>query len=275
LKSVQIGLPVDPSGGNGLKIPVPATLNYDAWLGCTPEQDYSQDRVHPQSDDPKKLFGRPGWLRLNAYTCGMITGWGSHHLDIAHWAMGTEYSGPIAVEACAKWPGPDSFWDVHGSFDVKLHYRNGVVMRVSDELPNGIRFEGENGWIWVTRGPANSTKSIDASDPGLLTGRIDRKSILHRSPGWDHHLDWLEAIRDRKNDSTNAETGHRSCSACIVSWIGMKLGQPLKWDPEAEQFNDAAANRMLDRPERTPYGAFNAARRVGFTGFKSLRNVHA
>ncbi len=169
LKSVQIGLPMDPAGGNATEMPVPATLNYDAWLGCTPRVHYTEDRVHPQSDDPKKLFGRPGWLRLNAYTCGMITGWGSHHVDIAHWGMGAEYTGPIAVDAKAAWPGPDSFWDVHGKYSVKLTYANGVVTTISDELPNGVRFDGEDGWIWVTRGAANSTKSLAASDPKLLT----------------------------------------------------------------------------------------------------------
>ncbi len=271
LKSVQIGLPIDPAGGNAVAMPVPATLNYDAWLGGTPRVPYTEDRVHPQSDDLKKVFGRPGWLRLNAYTCGMITGWGSHHVDISHWSMGAEYTGPIAVDAKAVWPDADSFWDVHGKYSVKLTYANGVITTISDELPNGVRFEGEGGWIWVTRGAANSTKSLNASDPKLLqVPEAELKTRLHHSPNWDHHLDWLEAIRARKETVTNAETGHRSCSACLVSWIGMKLARPLKWDPHKEQFNDDEANRMLDRPEREPYGAFTAVKKAGFTKFKSL-----
>jgi predicted dehydrogenase len=271
LKSVQIGLPMDPAGGNATEMPVPATLNFDAWLGRTPKAPYTEDRVHPQSADPKKQFGRPGWLRLNAYTCGMITGWGSHHVDIAHWGMGTEYTGPIAVEARAAWPGTDSFWDVHGKYSVKLTYANGVTTTISDELPNGVRFEGEGGWIWVSRGSTTSAKALNSSDPKLLQlSEADLKTRLHRSPGWDHHLDWLQAVRERNEAVTNAETGHRSCAACLVSWIGMKLARPLKWDPEKEQFNDDEANRMLHRPERGPYGAFHAARKAGFTQFKSL-----
>ena len=117
---------------------------------------------------------------------------------------------------------------------------------------------------------------IIASDPKLLqVPDAELKTRLHRSPNWDHHLDWLEAIRERKEAVTNAETGHRSNSACLVSWIGMKLARPLKWDPEKEQFNDDEANRMLHRPEREPYGAFNAARKAGFTKFKSLPGSHA
>lgn len=276
LKFIQIGLPIDPAGGNAAAIPVPASLNYDAWLGCTPKVAYTEDRVHPQTDDPKKIFGRPGWLRLNAYTCGMITGWGSHHVDISHWGMGAEYSGPVAVDAKAQWPGRDSFWDVHGKYSVKLTYANGVITTISDELPNGVRFEGEDGWIWVTRGAAKSVKSLNASDPKLLAvPETELKTKLHRSPNWDHHLDWLEAIRERTKATTNAETGHRSNTACLVSWIGMKLGRPLKWDPEREQFNDDEANRMLHRPEREPYGAFRAAEKAGFKNFKTLRSSRA
>lgn len=271
LKSIQIGLPTDPAGGNAAKMPVPANLNYDAWLGCTPEVYYTEDRVHPQTDDVKKMFGRPGWLRLNQFTRGMITGWGSHHVDISHWGMGAELTGPVAVAAHAEWPGADSFWDVHGKYSVELRYANGVTTSINDELPTGIRFEGEDGWIWVNRGSISSTKSLNAHDPKVLqTPDSELNTKLHRSPDWDHHLDWLTAIRERKDAVTSAETGHRSNTACLVSWIGMKLGRPLKWDPEKEQFNDDEANRMLHRVERAPYGAFHAAQGAGFSKFKSL-----
>ena len=275
LRSVEIGLPIDPAGGNATAMTAPANLNYDAWLGCTPDAGYTEDRVHPQSDDPKKAFGRPGWLRLNAYTCGMITGWGSHHVDIAHWGMGAEYTGPVAVEARAEWPGQDSFWDVHGKYSVKLTYANGVTMTISDELPNGVRFHGEGGWIWVSRGIMNSTKALNASDPKLLqVPDAELKTRLHRSPDWDHHLDWLEAMRARKEAVTNPETGHRSCTTCIIAWIGMRLGRPLKWDPAGERFDDSDANRLIHRPERAPYGAFNAAAKGGFKKFKTLAGGH-
>lgn len=276
VKSIQIGLPIDPAGGNATETPIPATLDYDAWLGCTPRVPYTEDRVHPQTDDPKKLFDRPGWLRLNQFTCGMITGWGSHHVDISHWGMGTEYTGPITVDAKAAWPGPDSFWDVHGKYSVTLTYANGVVTTISDELPNGVRFEGEDGWIWVSRGSMNSTKALNASDLKLLqVPDSELKTQLHRSRDWDHHLDWLEAMRERKEAVTNAETGHRSNSACVLAWIGMKLGRPLQWNPDLEKFNDPEANRMLHRLERESYGAFHAAKKAGFTKFKSLTGNRA
>ncbi len=76
LKHVEVGLPGDPSGPEAPQMPVPTNLNYDAWLGSTPDVYYTEMRVHPQDS-----FDRPGWLRCEQFGAGMITGWGAHHVD--------------------------------------------------------------------------------------------------------------------------------------------------------------------------------------------------
>ncbi|MEI6196880.1 MAG: Gfo/Idh/MocA family oxidoreductase, partial [Verrucomicrobiota bacterium] len=76
LHTVKIGLPSDPSGAVEPEMPVPPNLNYDMWLGPTPQVPYTEKRVHPQND-----YSRPGWLRIDSHCLGMITGWGSHHVD--------------------------------------------------------------------------------------------------------------------------------------------------------------------------------------------------
>jgi hypothetical protein len=49
--------------------------------------------------------------------------------------------------------------------------------------------------------------------------------------------------------------GHRSCSACLVSHIAMKIDGKLHWDPVRERFIDNdQANAMLSRPQRFPFG---------------------
>jgi len=96
VQRVEVGLPGDPAGGNPQPMPVPPGFNYDAWLGSTPEVPYTVDRVMPTEG-----FDRPGWLRLEQFGAGMITGWGAHHVDTAHWGMGTELTGPVELEAMA------------------------------------------------------------------------------------------------------------------------------------------------------------------------------
>lgn len=263
IREVYIGLPVDPAGPEEPEMPVPANLNYDAWIGSTPMVYYTENRVHPQSPDLRKRYDRPGWLRCEQFGAGMITGWGAHHIDTAHWAMDTENTGPVEVTALAEFP-KKGLWDVHSSYHVRAKYANGVDMYISDLYPNGVKFVGEDGWIWVTRGryregePAEGQRSrvLDASDPRILRAGIkEGEARLHKSPNNDHHLDWLESIRTRKQPAAPAETGHRSCSACLVAHAAMRLNRTVKWDPAAERFEkDAEAQKMVARRQRAPYG---------------------
>lgn len=258
LKNVYVGLPGDPSGDEEPEMPVPPNLNYDMWLGSTPMVYYTEKRVHPQVG-----YDRPGWLRCEQFGAGMITGWGSHHIDSAHWGMGMERSGPIEVWGHADFP-KKGLWDVHGIFKTEALYDNGVRMVVSNELPNGIKFEGSEGWIFVTRGNyqatssdpvtnKDGTKPLDASDPKILKSVIGPDEF-HFIVSKDHHGNWLEAIRDNKPTIAPVEEAHRSCSACLVHHIVMKLDRKVYWDPKTEKFkNDDEANSRLSRPQRPAY----------------------
>lgn len=266
LHTVKIGLPSDPAGGSTTEIPVPSNLNYDMWLGCTPLAPYTKDRVHAQGADLKTRYGeRPGWLRLEEYCLGMITGWGSHHVDIAHWGMDTELTGPLTIDGKAEFP-KSGLWNVHGPYHIEMGYANGVTVIIDHKLPNGIRFEGSDGWIFVTRGAERVTasdpvpkgaaaKALQASNPDIFKTPLGKNDVrLHESPNGDHHLDWVNSIQTRKPAVTSVEQAHRSTSACITGWVAMKLGRKLKWDPAKEEFDDATANSMRSRPERGPYG---------------------
>lgn len=265
VQQILIGLPVDPSGDVEPEMPLPANLNYDMWLGSTPEVYYTEKRVHPQAPDLKTRYGRPGWLRCEQFGAGMITGWGAHHIDTAHWGMGTEYTGPVEIVATAEFP-KKGLWDVHGPFHVRAHYANGADIFISEMYPTGVKFIGEDGWIWVTRGAAvtlsdpavlkSGSPALDASDRKMLAAGIKPGEIhLHHSPKNDHHLDWLTGIKTRQPPAAPAEVGHRSCSACLLAHTAMKLDRQLGWDPQAERYiHDEEADATLSRPQRAPYG---------------------
>jgi myo-inositol 2-dehydrogenase/D-chiro-inositol 1-dehydrogenase len=259
LHTVKVGLPGDPSGPEAGEMPIPANLNYDMWLGETPYVYYTEIGVHPQVG-----YDRPGWLRREQFGAGMITGWGQHHFDSAAWGMDTEYTGPVSVEAVAEFP-KSGLWDVHGDFMVKAEYENGITMYTSGGFPNGIRYEGTEGWIFVSRGNYQATASdpvaqersaraLNASDPAILTSEIGEDEIhLYRSE--EQHGNWLDCVQSRKEPISPIEIGHRACSVCLLSHIAMKLPRKLDWDPVKERFiNDEEANSMLSRPQRAPYG---------------------
>jgi predicted dehydrogenase len=284
LKNVYVGLPGDPGGDVEPEMPVPKNLNYDAWLGSTPEVPYTEKRVHPQND-----YGRPGWLRCEQFGAGMITGWGAHHVDIAHWGMDTEYTGPVEISGNADFP-KSGLWNVHGLFRTEGIYANGVKMIISNEIPNGIKFEGTEGWIFVSRGnyrasasdPVQNTenaKSLTASNEKIIKSVIGENEInLYRSK--EQHGNWLDCIKTRVQPISPVEVGHRSCSTCLLHHIAMKLKRKIYWNPMEETFfkqgsvkvdlfdstgkpvgqreieveqPDDEANSLLNRPHRLGY----------------------
>jgi len=275
LKNVEIGLPIDPTKPDDPEQPVPANLNYDAWLGPTPDVYYTEQRVHSQQLNAKgelDISSRPGWLRNESYCLGMITGWGAHHFDVAHWGMNTELGGPSKVEGRGEFP-TNKIWNVHGSYDVQLSYPGDIRLHVSDKFQNGINFIGDEGWIFVARDEgatpsdpkSNAPGSrfwLTASDPKLL----DPAGLTVQFPhSTSHHKNWLESVKARNTATLSpAPIAHCANTACIVSWVAMKTARALTWDHAAQRFvGDDAANAMLSRPERAGHGAFNLAKSHG------------
>lgn len=258
VQRVEVGLPGDPAGGDPTPQPVPAGFDYDAWLGSTPEVPYTLDRVMPT-----KGFDRPGWLRMEQFGAGMITGWGAHHVDTAHWGMDTELTGPVEIWGQAEFPKA-GLWDVHGSFRTYGSYANGVVMTISGSFENGIKWIGDKGWIFVCRdsgttptgGMGAAEKAIiplRASDPKILESVIGPNEV-HLYTADDQHGNWLDCIHSRKAPTAPAEIGHRACTTCLLHWMAMKTDHHIHWNPSTETVQgDDIAGSLLSRHQRHPY----------------------
>lgn len=243
LQRVEVGFGTDPGCKPQPDMPVPSNLNYDMWLGQTPEAPYTEYRVHPQ-----KGYGRPGWLRMAAYGHGMITGWGSHHLDITQWGMDTEKTGPTEIVGEAVYP-KEGLWDVHGDFRIEYTYANGVKVICADEskCKQGVHFFGDKGSVYVRR------ESI-ATDPKTLVDEKFSPNDLRLYKSNNHKRNWLDCIKSRAETIAPVETGHRSCTVCLLGSIAMRLGRKLRWDPATERFiDDDEANAMRSRPMRAPW----------------------
>ena len=249
LKEIHVWVPAGLRDGPFAAKPVPSGLDWDFWQGQTPDVPYVEERCH--------LKFRYWW----EYSGGTLTDWGAHHNDIALWAVGPEPCGPVEVEGKRLIEMIPGGFTAFSEYEVQYTYANGVrhicrttkasgwngaVLDPKGQL-HGIRFEGTDGWIWVTRG------LIQASDPALLTTPLPAGAVrLYAS---DHHMDnFLSCVKQRKAPICDAETGHRSASMCHLGAISMRLGRKLRWDPAAEIFKgDDEANGMLARPMRKPW----------------------
>jgi predicted dehydrogenase len=267
LKTIKIGIGLDkPSGHAPAPMPAPGNLDFERWLGSAPEQPYMEMRVHPQ----KSLEGRPGWITTEDFGLGMITNWGAHHVDIAQWAMGQELGGPLTVDARAEFMQHD-VWTVHTTYHVEMLYPKNVQVILDNEFENGIRFEGDEGWVFCAR----SEEKVTASDPNTPAGReallplraSDPKILsplgseaVRWMPSRTHHGNWLESIVANRQPIAPIQQSSRSLEACAAAWISMKLKRKVTWDAATEMFvGDAAANAMRGRHARKPEYDFELA----------------
>jgi len=271
LKTIRIGIGIDKgSGKNAAPMPVPNNLDYERWLGPAPEQAYMEGRVHPQHS----LDGRPGWITTEDFGLGMITNWGAHHIDIAQWAMGQELGGPLTVESQVKYIQND-LRTVHSNYHVEMQYPKNVTVILDDKYENGIRFEGDEGWVFCAR----SEEAVTASDPIALAGREVLKPLrasdpkllspldanaVRWMPSRSHYGNWLESITANTQPIAPIQQSVRSLEACAAAWISMKLTRKVTWDANKELFtDDNAANALLSRKARKPEYDCNLALKNG------------
>ncbi len=260
LKTIKIGVGLDKASGHApAPMPVPENLDYEHWLGSAPEQPYMELRGHPQNS----LDNRPGWITTEDFGLGMITNWGAHHVDIAQWAMAQELGGPITIESHAEFMQADA-WTVHTTYHVEMLYPKNVQLILDNQFANGIRFEGDEGWIFCTRGEEKAIASdpnlpvnrdapppLRASDPKILSP-LDGNAVRWM-PSRTQHGNWLESIAANRQPVAPIQQSARSLEACAVAWIGMKLKRKLTWDAATEMFvGDDAANALRGRKARKP-----------------------
>ena len=269
---VEVGIGCDSPGGSSAAEPVPATFDYEKWLGPTPAGvPYNWTRCHTR--DLKRIGDRPGWIQLAPYGWGMITNWGAHHIDIVHWGLGYDFAGPDAVSGTCEWMDLSNgrLWNVHTKYD--LHYTYGKTdVHVCNKYPMGVKFIGEKGeWLYCERGGATVTPSdpkgdgkmgpFMASNVKLLEplAEADRKVALKVSN--NHFKNWLEGIRKGDPDYTItcAEGAHRSTASCSLGHMVMELGRgkkdgaSIKWDTNKETTGNAEADKLMNPFARDKY----------------------
>jgi predicted dehydrogenase len=246
LKHVDVWLPAGLRQGPFRPSAVPEGFDFDFWLGQTPELPYVKERTHGTF--------RYWW----DYAGGTMTDWGAHHNDIALWGTGFDRSGPVSIEGKPRVQMIPDGYTACSEYEVLYTYANGVTHSCQSTTASGpdgsvsnpkgqqhgIKFEGGNGSIFVTRG------HIEANDDELISTPLPSSaSRLYASS--DHMGNFFDCIRSRKPPICDVEIGHRSASLCHLGVIALRLGRKLKWDPKREHFvGDEQANQWLAREMR-------------------------
>jgi predicted dehydrogenase len=236
VQRVEVGLPTGGGSDNKPVQPEPEGVDWNFWLGPAPWVPY-RGILHWN------------WRWMMDYSGGQLTDWAGHHIDIAHWGLDLERTGPVEIEGRGVYP-KDGIYDVPMEYKFTCKYANGIVMTVANnrQIPQGTKWYGESGkWIYVKRG------KLEANPPSVLKEVIGPdEDKLYESR--DHRQNFLDCIKSRKETIAPAEVGHRSISVGLLGEIAMLTERRLRWDPDREVFvNDEQANRMLSRPMRSPW----------------------
>jgi myo-inositol 2-dehydrogenase/D-chiro-inositol 1-dehydrogenase len=275
LKQVWVALPYfSTKGGPFPNAPDPETLDWDVYQGQAPVHDYCLERTHANFR---------WWYE---YAGGIVTDWGNHHMDIAHWGMDCELTGPTSVEARGLFPNPKGtqHYNTPDRFFSRMLYPNGVELlyfaslnerlrygRVEEhedvtpeqvewlfgsDVPeeiktfnrNGIMFIGEKGRLFVNRGGGYG-KPVEELKENPLPDDAWRVPA-----SVDHMGNFFQCVASREEPVSPVRIQHRTITACHLTNISLRLGRKLTWDPETEQIvGDDAANAWVGREQRAPY----------------------
>ena len=168
-------------------------------------------------------------------------------MDIAHWGMGVEDSGPLTIEGKGQLPNIPDGYNTPSAFTVDYTYPDDVTLHVKIG-DNGVLFEGDKSRVYVNRGRIAGKPVEDLKENPLPEDRV--KLIVSD----DHMANFVACVKSREKPISDVVSQHRSVSACHLANISLRLGRKLTWDPKLEQFvGDSEADSMLSRAQRESY----------------------
>jgi predicted dehydrogenase len=212
----------------------PEYVDYDMWLGPAPERPFNPNRFHYN------------WHWFWDYGTGDAGNDGAHQIDIARWGLDVDLPGAVSCSGGQLFYDDDhqtpdtqvatfEFDDCYIMFEMRLWtpYRheghdNGNIFYCDD----GILSVGRKGW--------QVTFKDGSPGPGEPRGQTN------------HAANFISAVRQRNGKilTADVETGHITSSLCHLANIAMRSGNRLAYDRDAERFQDAAANKLLDKHYR-------------------------
>lgn len=261
VKKVTCNIGGSSDSGPIPKADVPASLNWDMWLGQTPVVDYryAEGGRHGKS---RCHYEFRWWYE---YSGGKMTDWGAHHVDIAQWAIGQSGAGqgPSMVEpVMAEHPVPfeDGMPTMHDrynaatKFDVKVVFDNGVEMRIVSHSSdgNGILFEGTKGRFHVSRQRIKGKPYEDLESNPLPDGAIEE--VYGGKKPTNHMENFVDCVKNGGTPISDVWSHHRAMTTCHLANIAIRLNKTLEWDPQSEQItNDEQARSFQVREQRKGY----------------------
>ncbi len=238
--------------GRPAEEPVPATLDWDLWLGPAPARPFSP-----------VYFPGPRWYRWWDFGSGTMSDLGSHWNDLPFWAL--KLDAPLTIEASSALPpnaelAPATMtatyeYGARGAMPpVKLTWHQGNVkpkIWTEQGIPqwnDGCVFIGDKGMIL-----SDYNKHILLPEP-QFAGFVRPPQTIPDLPGGGglaQWTEWLNAIRNGGTTSCNFDYSGWLTEANHLGNVAHKVGKKITWDPKTLRATNAPeADRFIRREYR-------------------------
>jgi len=210
--------------------PVPASLDWDLWLGPVEYRPY-----HPE-------YAPFNWRHWWTFGGGSLADFGCHFMDLPFWALDLKYpltiqaQGPaVDAESCPPWLVVDYTFPGRRRAGktlppVKLTWYHGGRHPGPDLLPDAQYEKWKSGVLFV------GDKGQLISDYGRLALWPEEKfrdfvrpqPFLKTSVG--HHQEWVDAIRSGGTTTCNFDYSGPLTEAALLGNVAYRTGQRIDWD---------------------------------------------
>ena len=224
--------------------PVPATLDYELWLGPVPFRPYSAEYVPCN------------WRRWWHFGGGTLSDFGCHYMDLAFWAL--KLGHPLTVEAEGPPVDPECappWCIVRYEFParenlppVKLTwYHGGKRPPLPDaqrkDWGAGLLFIGEKGSLCSDYGRHQLLPEKD------WEGFTPPKPFIPNSIG--HYKEWTEACKTGGPTTCNFAYAGPLTETVLLGHVAYRLGEKLDWNAaRGRAANDITARRLIEHQYR-------------------------
>jgi predicted dehydrogenase len=236
-----------PGGYSNAPDPVtapPAGLDWDRWQGPAPHHGYQLSRQRR-------------WRAYYDYGGGLVTDWGVHLVDIAHWYMNADNKAPTRTAASSQYVAfkdPESA-ELPDSFAVSWQYDDFVMSFVNCEYDSpefeswGTYFYGSAGALQVNRQGWRMNSNIPRrinmpktaiANPYAQPERppaFEAKLYLNPNGGVEvdyptiaHVRNFLDCVKSRQKPICDMSIGFHSSLPCLLAVMAIKQQRVILWD---------------------------------------------
>ncbi len=237
---------------------VPPNLDYEMWTGPAPLRAYDG-----------LLHG--SWRAFMEYGNGIMGDMGIHMFDAVRWMLNLGWpkrissTGGIYVEKKGKSNISDTQSALFEYDELNCIWQHRTWGAPSDpEYPWSFKIYGDKGTLkadvykydFIPEGDGPKIHKDVVYEKEKYPEDVTEPRIeLHTAPATRlHMLNFLGAIESGGKPVADIEQGHISTASCILANVSMKVGRPLVYDSQKREIvNDPEANKLLQRPYRSPW----------------------